>query len=112
MLNTKPSTCVSSRGKPRRAYPDRSYAEQGARHALSAHGNCMVPYSCAHCDSWHLCPTDRHTPSYYSSACSKQAYDSENAAERRARILEQERGTRLRVYECPHGEGWHLTSSW
>jgi hypothetical protein len=111
MFNTKPSTCVSSLGKPRRAYPDRSSADDGACHALSAHGNRMMPYRCTHCGSWHLCPTDRHTPSYYSSVCSKQVYDSEDAAFRRARILKQERGTRLRVYECPYGEGWHLTSS-
>ena len=111
MFNINSSTCVNSRGKPRRVYPDRSSAEEGAGYALSAYGNRMVPYRCCHCSSWHLCPTGRHTPSFYCSACSKQAYESEDAAERRARILEQERGTRLRVYECPHGEGWHLTSS-
>ena len=111
MLNTTPSTCVGSRGKPRRAYLDRSSADDGACHVLSVYGERMVPYRCMQCGSWHLCPTDRHTPSYYSYTCSKQVYESEDAAFRRARILEQERGTRLRVYVCPYGEGWHLTSS-
>ena len=111
MFNTKPKTCVSYRGTPRRAYPNRSSAEEGARLVLSAYGNRMVSYHCDHCGSWHLCPADRHTPSHHCSACSKMAYDSEEAAERRAQILGQERGTWLRVYECRFGEGWHLTSS-
>lgn len=104
--------CVSHRGKPRRAYPDRRSAEEGARDAFSAYNNRMVPYRCDRCCSWHLCPVDRHTPSHHCGACSKQAYDSDSSAERRARILEQERGAMLRVYECPYGEGWHLTSRW
>lgn len=111
MYNAKPTTCVGHSGRPRRAYPDLSSAEEGARHALLSYGNQMVPYRCNQCGSWHLCPIDRYTPGHYCYACSKQAYNSEQAAERRARILEQERGTRLRVYECPYGEGWHLTSS-
>lgn len=110
MFNIHSSICVNSRGKPRRAYPDRSAAEAGAAHVLAAHGNRMVPYRCSRCSAWHLSPAERYTPSFYSSECSKQAYESEHAAVRRAQILEQERGTRLRVYECPHGEGWHLTS--
>lgn len=110
MYSTITDACVSRRGKPRRAFPDRPSAEEGARHALAAYGNRMVPYRCDRCGAWHLCPADRHTPSHHCYSCSKQAYDSEEAAERRAHILEQERGTWLRVYVCPHGEGWHLTS--
>ena len=112
MHNTTSPACVSRRGTPRRAYPDRCSAEEGARHALSAYGNRMVPYRCHRCVFWHLCPADRHTPGQHCSACAKQAYNSEQAAKRRAYILEQERGTSLRVYECPHGHGWHLTSRW
>lgn len=111
MFNTTSFTCVGLRGKPRRAYPDRSSADDGASHVLAVYGKRMVPYRCNRCDLWHLCPIDRHTPSYYSNTCSKQVYDSEDAAFRRARILAQERGTRLRVYVFPYGEGWHLTSS-
>ncbi len=102
--------CVSRRGEPRRAYPTRASAEQGARHALAAYGCHVVPYSCNACGGWHLCPRERQTPSRECRDCSKQAYDSEQAAERRAAIIERERGVRLRVYECPHGDGWHLTS--
>lgn len=103
--------CVTRRGTPRRAYPNRLAAEEGARHALSAYGNRMVPYWCNRCGSWHLCPADRHTPSHPCCSCSKQAYESEDAAELRANILARERRVFLRVYECPYGEGSHLTSS-
>ena len=106
----KNSICLTVQGKPRRAYPNQQWAEEGARHALVTYGNRMVPYHCDQCGSWHLCPADRHTPGHHCDVCSKQAYDSEGAAEQRARILEREQGTRLRVYECPRGEGWHLTS--
>lgn len=111
MFATTSSTCVSRRGTPRRAYPDRVSAEASANQALSAYGSCMVAYICALCGSWHLSPVDRHTPSHHCCACSKLAYESKDAAERRAWILGRERGVRLRVYECPHGEGWHLTSN-
>lgn len=104
------STCLNAQGKPRRAYPNQQWAEEGARHALETYGNHMVPYHCDRCGSWHLCPANRHTPGHYCHGCSKQAYASEDAAERRALILEREQGTWLRVYECPYGEGWHLTS--
>lgn len=105
------STCKNRLGKARRAFPDRASAEEGARYVFSTYGNRMVPYRCNSCGDWHLCPEDRHTPGHHCDACSKQAYATERAAERRAYILERERGVWLRVYECPHGEGWHLTSS-
>lgn len=106
----KNSICLSSQGKPRRAYLNHQWAEQGARYALNTYGNRMVPYHCDQCGSWHLCAANRHTPGHYCQYCSKQAYVSENAAELRASILGQEKGSLLRVYECPHSDGWHLTS--
>src|SRR3954468_4392193 len=105
MCSTKSTACVSRRGTPRLAYSDRSSAEDGARLALLRYGSRMVPYHCDACGSWHLCPADRHTPNYYCQACDKQAYESEDSAQRRAEILAQERGTWLRVYECQFGEG-------
>jgi hypothetical protein len=110
MFSTRLATCVSSRGRPRHAYPDRPSAEDGARHAHSRYDSRMVPYHCDRCGSWHLCPAHRHTPSRECHPCAKQAYLSEDSAMRRAAILAHERGTRLRVYQCPCGEGWHLTS--
>lgn len=108
MLNK--SICLSFQGKPRRAYLNRQWAEEGSHHAFNTYGKHMVPYHCDQCGSWHLCPANRHTPGHYCHYCSKQAYISENAAQLRSFILEQEKGTLLRVYECPYSEGWHLTS--
>lgn len=110
MFNAHTANCLGHHGKPRRSFLDKQSAEEGARHALEVFGNRMVPYRCDRCGAWHLCPAERHTPNHYCHACSKQAYDSERAAERRADLLEQEQGILLRVYECPYGEGWHLTS--
>lgn len=104
------SICLNAQGKPRRAYQNQQLAEEGARHSLETYGNRMIPYHCDRCGSWHLCPADRHTPGHYCHCCSKQAYVTKSAAELRALILEREQETWLRVYDCPYGEGWHLTS--
>ncbi|MFH1466556.1 MAG: hypothetical protein ABIO70_19380 [Pseudomonadota bacterium] len=93
-----------------RAYANLAAAEDAARHALTAHGHPMVPYHCDRCGSWHLCPAERHTPSHTCVSCGKQAYDTEEAAARRAEIQREQRGVSLRVYACPYGDGWHLTS--
>jgi len=102
--------CVSRRGTPLRAFNDRTSASDAASYATERYGRHMVPYRCDRCGSWHLCPADRHTPSHDCFACSKRSYETEEAAERRAAILEGEQGVWLRVYACPYGDGWHLTS--
>ncbi len=93
-----------------RAFADRTDAGYAADHAERTYGNRMVPYHCDRCGQWHLCPAERHTPSTECHACSKRSYATEDGAERRAAILEKERGVYLRVYSCPYGDGWHLTS--
>mgnify|MGYP005754103013 FL=1 len=108
--NPYSTECLNKEGKPRRSYLDRESASEGAHYALETYGNRMVPYHCDRCNWWHLCPAERHTPGHRCHDCGKQAYDSEGAAERRAYILGQEQGTSLRVYQCPYGSGWHLTS--
>lgn len=112
----KSSVCFGrATGKPLTAYDSEFSASQGADYARVAHRSAMTPYRCRKCDNWHLAPTDRHTPSATCHDCSggdgkaKQAYVSESAAEQRARILREERGVWLDVYECPSGNGWHLT---
>ena len=110
MFSTTLNTCVSRQGRRLSPYPNHASAEQGALLALLKYKSRMVPYRCTHCSSWHLTPANRHTPCHYCESCGKQAYESEVCAERRARLLEQEKRTWLRVYECPHGDGWHLTS--
>lgn len=101
---------MSRRGTPLRAFDDESSAKHAARHSLVSHGSQMLPYRCDRCGRWHLCDAKRHTPSHECTACQKQAYETEECAERRAEILREERRVNLRVYACPYGEGWHLTS--
>jgi len=90
-------------------------AQAGAEHVEWTHGRQFLPYQCDRCGQWHLTPRDRQTPSTRCSYCRgsngrpKDAYDTERDAQRRADILHQEKGIRLRVYKCPHGHGWHLT---
>lgn len=90
-------------------------AQAGADHAQARYGSASVSYPCHRCGLWHLAPRDRQTPSTPCSYCQgadgkpKDAYDTAQNAERRADILYRERGVSLRVYECPHGQGWHLT---
>ncbi len=71
----------------------------------------MVAYECARCAHWHLCPEDRHTPSWPCERCGKAAYESEKGAERRAAIRWTEGGVTLSVYPCPVGDGYHLTKA-
>ena len=39
----------------------------------------------------------------------KDVYKTEFDAQQRARHIRLTRGTSLRVYPCPSGNGWHLT---
>ena len=109
MLRNHFAGCTSRRGTPLRAFDNEFSAEEGARHALVAHGSRMLPYRCERCGRWHLCDAARHTPSHRCVPCSKESYETRECAERRAAILLDERGVRLRVYACPVGDGWHLT---
>lgn len=102
--------CMSRQGKPLSAYPTETSAFEGAAYVQNRYGNKMKPYRCQKCSLWHLSPEVRSTPNHHCNGCSKLAYDSEEAAERRAEILSQEQGVSLRVYWCPYDEGWHLTS--
>ncbi len=113
------STCLGRASrKLLTTYTDEASARSGAAHALRRYGRAMTPYSCIRCGGWHLCPADRETPSETCRDCHdrsgrpKQRYVSRDAAERRADIVASERGVPLRVYPCPCGDGYHLTSSW
>lgn len=96
-------------------YDSLEEAQAGAEHVRARYGSDLVPYSCHRCGLWHLAPRDRRTPSTPCLYCHgadgrpKDAYDTPGDAERRADILYREQGLSLRVYECPHGQGWHLT---
>ncbi len=60
---------------------------------------------------------DRQTPTTKCSVCTgadgstKDSYQSKAQAKRRSEIINEEHGIRLYVYQCDHGNGWHLTKS-
>ncbi len=112
----KSSKCVGkTAGGALTEYDSLECARDGARHVKLAYGNDVTPYRCDRCRLWHLAPAGRQTPSSTCHDCAgrdgqpKQAYASEEAAERRAEILRNERLVELTTYCCPHGAGWHLT---
>ena len=71
----------------------------------------MIAYPCNKCGDWHLSPAERHTPQKECSFCGKAAYETKNAAEKRAKIIYREKKRALAIYECPYRNGWHLTSN-
>ena len=116
MAYRKSSQCTGkTSGGPLTEYDSLECARNGARHVKMAYGNAVTPYRCDRCRHWHIAPASRQTPSSTCHACAgsdgqpKQAYETQDAAERRAEILRRERGVRLTTYWCPYGAGWHLT---
>ena len=101
-------------GKPRKSYPSKSSATEEASYLEHTYGH-QSAYKCDNCGEWHLIASKQHTPSRTCDYCtdgdgsSKQLYTSESAANKRAKIIKDERGISLKIYECPHQDGWHLT---
>jgi len=102
-------------GEPLSVYSSEQEASDAADYVQSEFGRELLPYLCNRCQSWHLAPADRLTPSYKCEYCiggagfSKATYRSRKEAEKRAFIIEREEGRILKVYPCPHSDGWHLT---
>lgn len=104
------SACLGANGKARKCFPNQPSADLGARGVLARHRKMVVPYACRDCGSWHLTPAERYTPNHFCACCNKQAYETEDFARLRAELRENEGSAPLRVYECPYGDGWHMTS--
>ncbi|MDR0307768.1 MAG: hypothetical protein LBI42_13155 [Chitinispirillales bacterium] len=109
ITNKKSSSCFGSNGKPLSVYYSESEADEGAYHVRSEYRLNLSPYQCSRCGYWHLSPGSRQTPSTDCAFCVKKLYETKAAAEKRAKIIEDEQGTALKVYRCPHQNGWHLT---
>lgn len=113
--NKNRGNCKSpTTGKPRKSYPSNSIATEEASYLEHAYGP-QSAYKCENCGEWHLIASKLHTPSKLCDYCTdsdgsrKQLYASESAANKRAKIINEERGISLKIYECPHQNGWHLT---
>jgi len=70
---------------------------------------------CTHCDYWHV-RSKKSDVHYRLCKCRgqkgqlKRAYLSLSDAERTRDKVDEMRSITLKVYECPRGSGWHLTS--
>ncbi|MDR3303269.1 MAG: hypothetical protein LBS86_02540 [Treponema sp.] len=116
-MSDKSNTCFKKDGEPLSVYYSEDEAEQSSRYVQTHYDLDLVPYQCPRCGYWHLSPRDRQTPNRVCQYCldskgkPKQLYETEEAAEQRAAILEDEQGIVLKVYPCPHQHGWHLTKN-
>ena len=116
MATTKSTTCIGKvSGKPLTEYASEREAQEGADHVRAKYGRKLVPYQCDKCGMWHTAPENRRTPSSKCPVCTgangkaKDSYRNAKEAQLRADILRREQGAELRIYECEHGHGWHLT---
>lgn len=112
----KSSTCFKANGEPLIEFFCEGDALHAAEYAAEKYGTTdLVPYRCSKCELWHLSPRGRVTPSEPCPDCldshgrPKEAYEAHADAQRRANIIMNERNVSLDVYECPYGNGWHLT---
>lgn len=115
----KSTMCMSTQsGKPLSEYHSEYEAQDGAEYAESKHNLKLHPYQCETCGLWHLSPRIRNksnSDSTGSCSCtdrhgySKELYNLKETAKDIASSLSKEKKFRLRVYQCPHGHGWHLT---
>jgi hypothetical protein len=113
----KSEICFKKDGEPLSTYLSKHEAIEGADHVRMNYGNHLLPYECSRCGYWHLSPKERHTPSKICIYCldskgmSKELYETREDAERRAEIIANEQEIKLKVYKCPHQNGWHLTKN-
>jgi hypothetical protein len=117
-MRRKSKRCFSEySGKALTVYDSELEALDGADYVNEQYHNNLTPYRCEACKLWHLSPAERHTPSVTCQSCfehsghHKDLYHTKDAAKQRAKIIYAEQEISLKVYKCPHHEGWHLTKS-
>lgn len=107
-------TCASrSTGKPLMAYATEAEAQSQACQTKASVSRDFCSYHCHVCRLWHLKPEppnrERWARCGYCEGrdgSAKVSYPTSDDAERQAeRFFE-----RLRAYECPYTDAWHLTS--
>lgn len=111
----KSNTCFSKTGNPLSAYNSLAEAQRSANYQSSE--NKFTPYYCNTCGKYHLKPTEYFCKKK-NSTCDcrdhqgnkKDTYETRYDAEKMVKIRGQA-GITLYVYECPQGNGFHLTSS-
>ena len=113
----KSEKCFKKNGEPLSTYFSEYEAIDGAEHVKAEYGIDLLPYRCSKCKLWHLSPKDRQTPSKVCVYCkdsnghSKELYETQSSAQKRAEIIKKEQRISLKIYKCPHQDGWHLTKN-
>jgi hypothetical protein len=103
--------------RPREGFTDLSSAQSHSDYISEMYGNKMIPIKCDKCSEWHVVSKKHHTPSTTCDDCvdrkgnKKESYRTEAEAEKRAKIIQQQRNVDLDVYPCPYQNGWHLRSN-
>ena len=97
--------CLKKDGTPLKTYDNEWSAKEGAEYVRSRYGSKQIPYKCDKCGLWHLSPIERQTKNHLSlcidsSGKRKAAYETRFDAERRSKILREEKGVYLKVYKC------------
>lgn len=112
----KSSTCFSRTGNPLTEYDTVDEAQSSADYERERIGCDLVPYQCPKCGKFHLKPREFFVQKLTTRcSCSdvngnaKDAYPTRAEAEKMAGIRAKA-GVHLSVYECPEGNGFHLTS--
>ena len=112
----KSSTCFNKLGKPLSEFLTEAAAQESADYERSARGVSLYPYQCNRCGLWHLAPQESRVAfKKYACLCldslgkSTRLYATREDAEKARISSEEARGIALTVYECPEGDGWHLT---
>jgi hypothetical protein len=111
----KSRTCYKQNGEPLTEFHSEYEAYDGADYVNSTYSLDLEPYHCHACLYWHLSPLGRKTPNKMCKTCvdkwgsSKSLYETYESAERRAFIILKEQGVELNIYDCPNGQGYHLT---
>ena len=115
-ISHKSESCMSKSGNPLSEYRNLKKAQESAAYQYAQNGQSFTPYLCQKCGFYHLKPTEFYCV-HTSGICSctdhngnkKSAYATAEDAEKMARIRAAS-GIQLYVYNCPSGNGFHLTS--
>lgn len=108
------AVCKKKDGKPLKSYESEFEAKEAIEYVKMKYGDEQVIYKCSKCNFWHLSPKERQTPNHKSNCLDsngkpKQAYPTKESAEARAKIIFEEQGTKLYVYQCDQCGEYHLT---
>lgn len=105
-----------SNGRPLMTYSGEAEAANQADYSARVHKTALRPYQCHTCGCWHLSPKPARPTFEACFKCvgrdrsSKIAYPTEGDANEAASRIGAHSAISLRAYECPYGDGWHLTS--